>query len=190
MNFCSILLSLSLSSSHNILQVLIEKLLYSCSELKQILILVRPKKGKSPESRIEDMFKIPVSWKRIIPIHSFIYFRSFYVWSIFLFSFFSYVLPKFIFKSNFLRPLWRLILLTMFLLISSFLLPSLITVVFCMHKRTAHLSSRHIVQHILSLIQIANLTRSFIPFHSVGHVIDFSCRHSYQKNMYWIDSDI
>lgn len=42
-------------------KVLIEKLLYSCSDLKEILILVRPKKGKSPESRIEDMFKIPVS---------------------------------------------------------------------------------------------------------------------------------
>lgn len=42
-------------------KVLIEKLLYSCSDLKEILILVRPKKGKSPESRIEDMFKIPVN---------------------------------------------------------------------------------------------------------------------------------
>lgn len=43
------------------MQVLIEKLLYSCSELKEILILVRPKRGKAPESRLEDMFKIPVS---------------------------------------------------------------------------------------------------------------------------------
>lgn len=42
-------------------KVLIEKLLYSCSELKEILILIRPKKGKSPESRLDDMFKIPVS---------------------------------------------------------------------------------------------------------------------------------
>lgn len=40
---------------------MVEKLLYSCSDLKEILILVRPKKGKSPESRIEEMFKIPVS---------------------------------------------------------------------------------------------------------------------------------
>lgn len=43
------------------LQVLIEKLLYSCSDLKEILVLVRPKKGKAPESRLEDMFKLPVN---------------------------------------------------------------------------------------------------------------------------------
>lgn len=42
-------------------KVLVEKLLYSCSELKEILVLVRPKKGKLPESRLEDMFKLPVS---------------------------------------------------------------------------------------------------------------------------------
>lgn len=42
-------------------QVLIEKLLYSCSELKEILILMRPKRGKVPEARLEDMFKLPVS---------------------------------------------------------------------------------------------------------------------------------
>lgn len=42
-------------------KVLVEKLLYSCSELKEILVLVRPKKGKVPESRLEDMFKLPVS---------------------------------------------------------------------------------------------------------------------------------
>lgn len=43
-------------------KVLVEKLLYSCSELKEILVLVRPKKGKVPESRLEDMFKLPVSF--------------------------------------------------------------------------------------------------------------------------------
>lgn len=48
-----------------LLQVLVEKLLYSCSELKEILILVRPKKGKAPESRLEDMFKLPVSCKHM-----------------------------------------------------------------------------------------------------------------------------
>lgn len=42
-------------------QVLIEKLLYSCSELKEILILMRPKRGKVPEARLEEMFKLPVS---------------------------------------------------------------------------------------------------------------------------------
>lgn len=42
-------------------KVLIEKLLYSCSDIKEIFILMRPKKGRVPESRIEDMFKLPVS---------------------------------------------------------------------------------------------------------------------------------
>lgn len=42
-------------------KVLIEKLLYSCSDLKEIFILMRPKKGRVPESRLEDMFKLPVS---------------------------------------------------------------------------------------------------------------------------------
>lgn len=42
-------------------KVLIEKLLYSCSELKQIFILMRPKRGKVPELRLDDMFKLPVS---------------------------------------------------------------------------------------------------------------------------------
>ncbi|XP_037045960.1 putative fatty acyl-CoA reductase CG5065 isoform X2 [Bradysia coprophila] len=41
-------------------KVLIEKLLYSCSELKEILILMRPKRGKVPEARLEDMFKLPI----------------------------------------------------------------------------------------------------------------------------------
>lgn len=42
-------------------KVLIEKLLYSCSDLKEIFILMRPKRGRVPESRLEDMFKLPVS---------------------------------------------------------------------------------------------------------------------------------
>ncbi|XP_043259671.1 putative fatty acyl-CoA reductase CG5065 [Colletes gigas] len=41
-------------------KVLIEKLLYSCSELNKIYILIRSKRGRSPESRIEDMFKLPL----------------------------------------------------------------------------------------------------------------------------------
>lgn len=41
-------------------KVLLEKLLYSCSELKEIFILIRPKRGKVPEARLEDMFKLPV----------------------------------------------------------------------------------------------------------------------------------
>jgi alcohol-forming fatty acyl-CoA reductase len=42
-------------------KVLIEKLLYSCSEVKQLIVLMRPKRGKSAEQRIEDFAKVPVS---------------------------------------------------------------------------------------------------------------------------------
>jgi fatty acyl-CoA reductase len=42
-------------------KVLIEKLLYSCSELKEIIILMRPKRGKSANQRVEDLSKLPVS---------------------------------------------------------------------------------------------------------------------------------
>lgn len=41
-------------------KVLLEKLLYSCSELKQIYVLIRPKKGKPALQRIEEMAKSPV----------------------------------------------------------------------------------------------------------------------------------
>lgn len=42
-------------------KVLIEKLLYSCSDLNKIYVLVRPKRGHTPEIRIDEMFKLPVS---------------------------------------------------------------------------------------------------------------------------------
>lgn len=41
-------------------KVLIEKLLYSCSDLKFIFILMRPKKGKSADQRVEEFKAIPV----------------------------------------------------------------------------------------------------------------------------------
>ncbi|XP_055837530.1 putative fatty acyl-CoA reductase CG5065 isoform X2 [Episyrphus balteatus] len=41
-------------------KVLLEKLLYSCSELKEVIIMMRPKRGKVPESRLDEMFKIPI----------------------------------------------------------------------------------------------------------------------------------
>ncbi|KAK0084560.1 hypothetical protein PV325_006789 [Microctonus aethiopoides] len=41
-------------------KVLIEKLLYSCSDLKRIYIILRSKRGRSPENRIEDIFKLPM----------------------------------------------------------------------------------------------------------------------------------
>ena len=42
-------------------KVLLEKLLYSCSDLKEIIILMRPKRGKSGEERVKDFAQIPVS---------------------------------------------------------------------------------------------------------------------------------
>lgn len=42
-------------------KVMVEKLLYSCSGVKSIYILIRSKRGKSPKQRIEDMWQLPVS---------------------------------------------------------------------------------------------------------------------------------
>lgn len=42
-------------------KVLIEKLLYSCPDLKEIIILMRPKRGKSASQRVEEFSKLPVS---------------------------------------------------------------------------------------------------------------------------------
>lgn len=41
-------------------KVLIEKLLYSYPDIKNIYILIRSKRGRSTEERIEDMWKLPV----------------------------------------------------------------------------------------------------------------------------------
>jgi hypothetical protein len=43
-------------------KVLLEKLLYNCSDLGAIYILMRSKRNKTPEQRAEEMFKIPVSF--------------------------------------------------------------------------------------------------------------------------------
>lgn len=40
---------------------LLEKLLYSCSEVKQIFILVRAKRGKSAGQRVQEFSTLPVS---------------------------------------------------------------------------------------------------------------------------------
>jgi fatty acyl-CoA reductase len=45
-------------------KVLIEKLLYSCSDIKEIIMLMRPKRGKSASQRVEDFSKLPVSEKK------------------------------------------------------------------------------------------------------------------------------
>lgn len=42
-------------------KVLIEKLLYSCSDVKELIVLMRPKRGKSTVQRVEDFTKLPVS---------------------------------------------------------------------------------------------------------------------------------
>jgi fatty acyl-CoA reductase len=42
-------------------KVLIEKLLYSCSEVKELIVLMRPKRGKSVNQRRDDFAKLPVS---------------------------------------------------------------------------------------------------------------------------------
>lgn len=40
---------------------LLEKLLYACSEVKQIFILVRAKRGKSASQRVQEFSTLPVS---------------------------------------------------------------------------------------------------------------------------------
>lgn len=42
-------------------KVLVEKLLYSCSKIKCIYILLRGKRGRTPAQRVADMWKLPVS---------------------------------------------------------------------------------------------------------------------------------
>ena len=42
-------------------KVLIEKLLYSCSDLKQIIVLMREKHGKTEKMRVKEYKKIAVS---------------------------------------------------------------------------------------------------------------------------------
>lgn len=41
-------------------KVLIEKLLYSCSDVKELIVLMREKRGKSASQRIEALAKLPV----------------------------------------------------------------------------------------------------------------------------------
>lgn len=42
-------------------KVLIEKLLFSCGDLDTLYVLMRPKRGKSVQERLDNMFTIPVS---------------------------------------------------------------------------------------------------------------------------------
>lgn len=45
-------------------KVLIEKLLYSCPDVKEIFLLMRAKRGKSGEQRVKEFADIPVSQKK------------------------------------------------------------------------------------------------------------------------------
>lgn len=42
-------------------KVLVEKLLRSCPGIKNIYLLIRPKKGQSVQQRLDDLLKAPVS---------------------------------------------------------------------------------------------------------------------------------
>lgn len=42
-------------------KVLLEKLLYSCSDAKEVIILIRPKRGKTAIQRVEDLIQLPVN---------------------------------------------------------------------------------------------------------------------------------
>ena len=50
-------------------KVLLEKLLYSCSDVKQIMILVRPKRGKSASQRVQDFSTLAVSQLLLVPTY-------------------------------------------------------------------------------------------------------------------------
>lgn len=43
-------------------KVLVEKLLYSCPGVTRIYVLMRPKRGKTVDGRMDEMFKLPVSF--------------------------------------------------------------------------------------------------------------------------------
>lgn len=41
-------------------KVLVEKLLYSCSEMEALYLLLRPKRGQEPYERLKTMCELPV----------------------------------------------------------------------------------------------------------------------------------
>lgn len=59
---CNFKLSNLTSASGFMGKVLMEKLLYSCSELREIIILMRPKRGKSEAERVAAFVNIAVSY--------------------------------------------------------------------------------------------------------------------------------
>lgn len=51
----------------NVFQVLLEKLLYSCPDLNEIVILMRPKRGKTESERVAAFVSIPVCQQVCLP---------------------------------------------------------------------------------------------------------------------------
>lgn len=43
-------------------KVLVEKLLWSCSEVREIFLIMRPKKGQTVDERFRNMLLLPVSY--------------------------------------------------------------------------------------------------------------------------------
>lgn len=52
-------------------KVLVEKLLRSCPNLGDIYVLLRAKKGKSPEERLREIIELPVSsiWQKVMNLN-------------------------------------------------------------------------------------------------------------------------
>lgn len=60
-------------------KVLLEKLLFGCPELKNVYILIRAKRGRTPDQRVQDMWKLPMfqrlrtqypdAIKKVVPIN-------------------------------------------------------------------------------------------------------------------------
>lgn len=60
-------------------KVLLEKLLYSCSDVKEIFLLMRPKRGKSGEQRVAEFANVPVNLTPHIKSHYIMRFNLFQI---------------------------------------------------------------------------------------------------------------
>lgn len=93
-------------------KVLLEKLLYSCSDVKEIMILVRPKRGKSAAQRVQDFATLPVSFIIVFSEHcaqrkaslkfSWIFqlIENRTPWALRNFNYFSYIKCNCVFRRN------------------------------------------------------------------------------------------
>ena len=69
-------------------KVLLEKLLRACPDVGNIFVLLRPKKGKEPNERVQDITSLPVIKKRTFSA------RSKHVLSCEFYECFRHLLPK------------------------------------------------------------------------------------------------